>query len=67
MSRYFSIESILSEEERVPVEFLTDGYRLGHLDASSGMKVNNLRLFAALRFAFSLRCDYKEASFSISF
>lgn len=38
-NRAFDPQSILDEDERVPVEFLTAAYRLGHLDESSGMVV----------------------------
>jgi hypothetical protein len=35
MSRYFDVEDILAESSRVPTQFLTRAYNLGHLDASS--------------------------------
>ena len=35
MAKYFDIDEILAEEERVPVKFAAGAYRLGHLDASS--------------------------------
>ena len=35
MARYFDISDIMVGEERVPVEFLTHAYRLGHLDTSA--------------------------------
>ena len=40
MSRgYLSIDSILVEEERVPVQFFIHAPRLGHLDATTGAEV----------------------------
>ena len=38
MARYLDIDTILADEDRVPVKFVNGAYGLGHLDASSATK-----------------------------
>jgi hypothetical protein len=38
---YLSIDAILAEEDRVPVEFQVSAQRLGHLDTAAGTAVSN--------------------------
>ena len=45
MSRYFSLDELLAEDERVPVRWLNAAPGVGYLDASTGSEV---RLRAAL-------------------
>jgi hypothetical protein len=42
VAKYWNIDDILSEEERVPAEFQITAHKLGHLDQSSASPVCDL-------------------------
>ena len=60
-NRVFDPQSILDEDDRVPVEFQTAAYKLGHLDESSGMVVRARPGVGVRSVAGRRRCDCSRA------